>query len=165
MAADADSPHVLILPPLLYLLGLAVGIILHVLAPRSIVPRSCAYVLAIVFLVSGIGLGSWARLHLKRRGTAVDPRRPTTALVTDGPYRYSRNPLYLRVTLLYLSFAFLVNDVWFVAVLPLVLIVLYLGVIRRRSDILKPSSETSIAPISRRCGDGSEFAAIRSGPQ
>ena len=104
---------------------------------RSIGPRPLAYVLAIVFLAAGIGLGSWARLHLKRRGTPVDPRRPTTALVTDGPYRYSRNPLYLRVTLLYLSFAFLVNDIWFVAVLPLVLIVLHVGVISREERYLE----------------------------
>ena len=137
MATDPDSPHVLIPPPLLYLLGLAVGFILHLLAPRSVVPRPLAYVLAIVFLVAGIWLGSWARLHLKRRGTAVDPRRPTTALVTDGPYRYSRNPLYLRVTLLYLGFAFLVNDVWFLAVLPVVLIVLYFGIISREERYLE----------------------------
>ena len=137
MATDPDSPHVLIPPPLLYLLGLAVGFILHLLAPRSVVPRPLAYVLAIVFLVAGIWLGSWARSHLKRRGTPVDPRRPTTALVTDGPYRYSRNPLYLRVTLLYLGFAFLVNDVWFLAVLPVVLIVLYFGIISREERYLE----------------------------
>lgn len=134
---DLDSPHVLILPPLLYLLGLAVGFILHLLAPRSIAPPPLAYVLAIALLVAGIGLGSWARLHLKRRGTHVDPRQPTTALVTDGPYRYSRNPLYFRVTLLYLGFAFFVNDVWLLAVLPLVLIVLYVGVIRREERYLE----------------------------
>ena len=58
-------------------------------------------------------------------------------MVTDGPYRYSRNPLYLRVTLLYLGFAFLVNDVWLLAVLPLVLIVLYVGVIRREERYLE----------------------------
>ncbi len=137
MPRDADSPQVLILPPLLYLLGAAIGFMVHLLAPRSIVPRVFACAVAIALLVAGIGLGSWARLHLKRRGTPVDPRRSTTALVTDGPYRYSRNPLYLRVTLLYLSVAFLVNDVWFVAVLPLVLIVLHVGVIRREERYLE----------------------------
>ena len=137
MPPDRDSPHVLILPPLLYLLGVAVGFILHLLAPRSIAPRPLAYVMSIALLVASIGLGSWARLHLKRRGTPVDPRQPTTALVTDGPYRFSRNPLYLRVTLLYLGFAFLVNDVWLLAVLPLVLIVLYVGVIRREERYLE----------------------------
>lgn len=137
MSPDRDSPHVLILPPLLYLLGLAVGFVLHLLAPHSIAPPPFANVLAIALLVAGIGLGSWARLHLKRRGTPVDPRQPTTALVTDGPYRYSRNPLYLRVTLLYLSVAFFVNDVWLLAVLPFVLIVLYVGVIRREERYLE----------------------------
>ncbi len=137
MRHDADSPHVLVLPPLLYLLGLAAGFTLHLLAPVSIVSRPLAYVLAIALLVAGIGLGSWARLHLKRRGTPVDPRKPTTALVTDGPYRYSRNPLYLRVTLLYLGVAFLVNDIWSLAVLPCVLVALYLAVIRREERYLE----------------------------
>ena len=137
MLDDSDSPHVLILPPLLYLLGFAVGFILHMLAPHPIVARPLAYLLAIALLIAGISLGMWARLHLKRRGTAVDPRQPTTALVTDGPYRYSRNPLYLRVTLLYLSFSFFVNDVWLLAVLPLVLIVLHFGVISREERYLE----------------------------
>lgn len=76
-------------------------------------------------------------MHLKRRGTPVDPRRSTTALVTDGPYRYSRNPLYLRVTLFHLSVAFLLNDVWLLAVLPPVLIVLHVGVVRREERYLE----------------------------
>ncbi len=137
MPHDADSPHVLILPPLLYLLGLAVGFVLYLLAPYSIVSRPLAYALAIALLAAGIGLGSWARAHLKRRGTPVDPRRGTTALVTDGPYRYSRNPLYLRVTLLYLGVAFLLNDLWSVAVLPLVLVGLHFAVIRREERYLE----------------------------
>ena len=137
MPGDPDSPHVLVLPPLLYALGLALGFILHLLAPHSIVGHPLDYVLAIALLVAGIGLGSWARWHLKRRGTPVDPRRATTALVTDGPYRYSRNPLYLRVTLLYLAVALFVNDVWLLAVLPLVIVVMRVGVIGREERYLE----------------------------
>lgn len=137
MPDDPDSPHVVILPPLLYLLGLVVGFILHLLAPWPIVPPPLGYVLAGTLLVAGIALGSWARLHLKRRGTPVNPRKATTALVTDGPYRYSRNPLYLRVTLLYLGVSFLVNDMWLLVVLPLVLVALRVGVIGREERYLE----------------------------
>jgi len=53
---------------------------------------------------------------LSRAHTPVDPMKPTTALVTEGPFRYSRNPIYLALTLLYLGVAFLVNALWIPAI-------------------------------------------------
>ena len=73
---------------------------------------------------------------LAQAHTAVDPRHPTTTLVTTGPFRYSRNPIYLALTLLYLGVALLVNALWIVLlVVPSVLVIRY-GVIAREEAYL-----------------------------
>ena len=72
------------------------------------------------------GTGLWA---LRRAGTSQNPRRPTTALVVSGPFRISRNPLYLSLLCLYVGIALFVNGLWlFLLAIPLVA-VLRLGII------------------------------------
>jgi protein-S-isoprenylcysteine O-methyltransferase Ste14 len=73
---------------------------------------------------------------LSRAHTPVDPRRPTTALVTEGPFRYSRNPIYVALTLLYLGVAFLVNALWILLLAMPALVVLHYGVIAREEAYL-----------------------------
>jgi len=62
--------------------------------------------------------------------------KPTTALVTEGPFRYSRNPIYLALTLLYVGVALLINALWILLlVVPAVLVLRY-GVIAREEAYL-----------------------------
>jgi protein-S-isoprenylcysteine O-methyltransferase Ste14 len=72
-----------------------------------------------------------------RAGTNVDPREPTTAIVTDGPFRYSRNPLYLSLVLFYLGGTLLIDGVAPLIVLVLVLLVLHFGIVRREEQYLE----------------------------
>jgi protein-S-isoprenylcysteine O-methyltransferase Ste14 len=72
-----------------------------------------------------------------RAGTHPEPWKPTTALVTDGPYRFSRNPMYLGFTFIYLGVACWVNTAWPVVLLPLVLLVMQYGVILREEAYLE----------------------------
>jgi protein-S-isoprenylcysteine O-methyltransferase Ste14 len=62
--------------------------------------------------------------------------KPTTALVTEGPCRYSRNPLYVALTLLYLGVAFLVNALWILLLIVPVLVVIRYGIIAREEAYL-----------------------------
>jgi protein-S-isoprenylcysteine O-methyltransferase Ste14 len=73
---------------------------------------------------------------LSRAHTPVDPTKPTTALVTEGPFRYSRNPIYVALTLLYLGGAFLVNALWILLLVVPALVVLRYGVIAREEAYL-----------------------------
>ncbi len=73
---------------------------------------------------------------MEAAGTATDPRMPATTLVVGGPFRYSRNPMYLGRTLLYLGLALLANAVWVVAALVPVQIVIHYGVIKREECYL-----------------------------
>jgi protein-S-isoprenylcysteine O-methyltransferase Ste14 len=73
---------------------------------------------------------------LSRAHTPVDPLKPTTALVTEGPFRYSRNPIYVALTLLYVGVALLVNVWWILLLVVPVLLVIRYGVIAREEAYL-----------------------------
>jgi len=74
---------------------------------------------------------------LRAAGTNVDPLLPTTAIVTAGPYRFSRNPIYVGLTLLYLGLALTFNTWWAVIVLVPILAVMHVGVVRREERYLE----------------------------
>lgn len=73
----------------------------------------------------------------RRANTSPKPWKPTTALVTDGPYRLTRNPMYLGFTLLYLGISFWVNSAWPLFFLPLILVIMQRAVIAREEAYLE----------------------------
>jgi protein-S-isoprenylcysteine O-methyltransferase Ste14 len=123
-----DSPGVVVLPPLLFGGALAAGLVLHWLAPLPLSDQSggmAARVAGVLLVIVATLLGRWGEVTMRRAGTNVRPDRPTLALVTGGPFRYSRNPLYVALTMLYVGVALLFGALW-----PLVLLVPVLGVLR-----------------------------------
>jgi protein-S-isoprenylcysteine O-methyltransferase Ste14 len=132
-----DNPGVIAPPPLIYAGALAIGLLANVLYPISFLPRGLSRVLGWPLIVSGFVIGSLAFREMKRAGTNVDPRQPTTAIVTEGPYRFTRNPLYLCLTLVYAGISALANALWGILLLPLVLLVMRRGVIEREERYLE----------------------------
>jgi protein-S-isoprenylcysteine O-methyltransferase Ste14 len=129
-------------PPLIYLVPLALGLLLHRRYPFEVPGRTVTTVLGLgCILAAAIVLP--ALLAFRRAATRPEPWRPATALVTEGPYRFSRNPMYLGFTLLYLGIALLFGSLWPLLFLPLVLWVMHFGVIVREE-----------AYLERRFGDG-----------
>ena len=74
---------------------------------------------------------------MRRAGTSVNPTEPTTVLVMDGPFKFTRNPLYLSLALFYAGVATLVNALWAMLMLPIVLLVINRGVIGREERYLE----------------------------
>ena len=89
-----------ILPPFVFLLCLLTGLGLHFLLKESIPWRSPHSFAGVFFLIVGFALMMWARGLFQKRKTPVRPGETPTALVTDGPYRAIRNPMYLGFTLM-----------------------------------------------------------------
>jgi protein-S-isoprenylcysteine O-methyltransferase Ste14 len=85
----------------------------------------------------GIVIAIWGRRTMLAAGTNVDPRLPSTAIVSSGPFRLSRNPLYVALTLLYLGLT-VAFDTWWgpIGLVPL-LIVMHLGVVLREERYLE----------------------------
>jgi protein-S-isoprenylcysteine O-methyltransferase Ste14 len=123
--ADATS-GVRIYPPAVYLGGLIIGYAIHWLWPLSIAPAGATTairILGVVALVLGAGLMLAAVGLFRRAGTPPNPTQPSTALVVDGPYRFTRNPMYLGMALLLAGFALVGNALWpLIAVIPAVII-------------------------------------------
>ena len=132
-----DNPGVVAPPPLIYVGALAIGLIVHRFFPVKFFPGAGARLLGRVCTgISGM-LALSAFLEMRRAGTHVDPTQPATALVTQGPFRVTRNPLYLSLTLLYAGIAFMVNSLWAIVLLPGALIVIRYGVINREERYLE----------------------------
>lgn len=85
----------------------------------------------------GLFVMLWAILTFTRARTSVLPFRPATAMVTSGPYRFSRNPMYVGLTLLYVGLSLLTGMAWPLVMLPLALVTLTALVIRREERYLE----------------------------
>ena len=134
-----SGPAVRSPPPLLFLLGIVAGWSLDRAQPLPImgVPARPAGVLAGWLLVAlGSGLATWAAATFRGAGTTMLPHRPASTLVTHGPFRLSRNPMYVGLSLVYLGVMVLMNSVWLLPVFPLVIGLLYLTVIRHEERYL-----------------------------
>jgi len=70
-------------------------------------------------------------------GTNLDPALPSTAVVTSGPFRFSRNPLYLALTLLYIGLTLAFNTWWGIVMLVPLLIIMHRGVVQREERYLE----------------------------
>lgn len=132
-----DNAGVIVLPPLIYGVALVLGSVIHFLLPISILPSSPGRWLGVpLILAAGLIVASAFRA-LGRARTAFDVRQPTTTIVTDGPFRYSRNPMYLSLTLLYLGLAVLINSLWILLLILPVLSVIQNGVVKREEQYLE----------------------------
>lgn len=135
--AQADNPGVLVLPPLLFGVAALVVVALHWLLPLRIPAHHTAFWLGIVLLVTGGGIAAWGLRTMRAAGTNINPSLPTTALVIGGPFRFSRNPLYLALTLVFLGISFAIDTWWGVVVIVPVLLVLHHGVVLREERYLE----------------------------
>ncbi len=75
--------------------------------------------------------------RFRRAGTTFDVRKAASVLITDGPYRFSRNPSYVSLTLLYLGIGFLLNNGWILLLVVPVLLVMNLWVVRKEERHLE----------------------------
>src|SRR5215470_14442877 len=126
--ASPDTAHVLILPPLLYGAAFVIGLLLHLAFPFHILPNTLARGVGVVCVLVSLPLALATFRVLSRAHTPVDPMKPTTALVTEGPFCYSRNPIYLALTLLYLGVVLLINALWILLLVVPALVVIRYGV-------------------------------------
>src|SRR5215469_1021494 len=99
-------------PPLVFLGGILLGIAFqYVVAPARIpVDRAISVIGGILILLVSLGLVAWARIFFKRTGQDPAPWKPSPELILEGPYRITRNPMYLGVTLFELGLGLAVNN-------------------------------------------------------
>ena len=137
--ARRASPGVRFPPPTLFVAGFLIALALERWAlslPFSAVGVPALPLSAWILIALGMALLAWAMLTFRRARTAIMPFNPASTIVTRGPYRLSRNPMYVGLTLVYLGLSLLVGTVWPIVLLPVVLWSLYMLVIRREERYL-----------------------------
>ena len=137
MDSERDVAGVPVPPPLVFLAGLAAGGIAELVRPTAGPPRSVAVGIAVLGGLLLLALAGSAISRFRRVQTSENPFRPTTALVLDGPYRFSRNPMYLGMAALYVGLAFILGLMWALLFLPFVLLTIDRLVIAREEPYLE----------------------------
>jgi len=132
-----DHPGVIAFPPLIWLVGAALSILVHFLFPCRIMRSGVPLALGIALAVVAPSLAIWAGRVLKAAGTNVRPNQPALIIVRTGPYRFTRNPMYLALCLLQVALGLFLND-WsaLLFVIPLA-VILHYGVILREEKYLE----------------------------
>ncbi len=115
-AVAADSPRIRVLPPLVYLAAFGLGGVLDRLWPWPL-SAAQATIEALrwpggVLVVAGLALDFWSVGLFRRAGTSPLPFRPASAIVVAGAYRFTRNPMYLGMTLMLLGVGLLLGRTW-----------------------------------------------------
>ena len=134
---DDKGPGVVVHPPVLFFATLLAGLVLQFLFPLRFV-NSLLVQLSTGLLVIGVGLGlgGWASKTVLKAGTELNPHSPVRSLVTHGPFRFSRNPLYLSGIIILLGIAVAVDTLWLILPMPIGLILISLQV-RREEEYLE----------------------------
>src|ERR1044071_9470212 len=147
--ADRDRAGVIAPPPLIFLAFLIAGI---VGARKVLPPVGVPYgvVIGAVLVAAALAFAIWAAVTMKRAGTHVDPYQPSTTIVMSGPFRWTRNPLYLSMTVSYIGLALIFHAVAALVLLPVALLVMVFGVIRREETYLQRKFGVEYSEYRRR---------------
>jgi protein-S-isoprenylcysteine O-methyltransferase Ste14 len=134
-----DTAGVVAPPPLVVAAALVAGLLLHLAFPVRFIPLAwkARLIVAAPFLAVSAALALLSYKVLRLNSTPVDPGKPTVKVVVDGPYRFTRNPLYVSLLLLYSALAVLLNSLWPVLLLPPLFAVLHFGVVVREEKYLE----------------------------
>lgn len=133
METVQTGPGVRLPPPAVFLAGLGLGFLLQHLVPLAFAARGNPlprWLGGLLTVLAG-ALALWAFRTFHQARTTVRPDRAASALLTQGPFRVTRNPLYLSLTLLQAGIALLANAPWPALMLLPVLLVIRFHVIAR----------------------------------
>ncbi len=134
---EQDKAGVVAPPPLIYLGALLFGLLLNRGFPLGFLPRSMRRGLGWPLLGGGVLLLGWFEWAMRQADTPTSPYKPVEHIATEGPFRYTRNPGYLAMALIYAAIASLANALWAILLLPGALLVIQRGVIEREERYLE----------------------------
>jgi protein-S-isoprenylcysteine O-methyltransferase Ste14 len=134
---ERDNAGVVAPPPLIYLALLVLGLLLNRRFPVSFLPRRMARILGWPLLGGGVLLIGWFEWAMRHAGTPTNPYKPVTRVVTEGPFRYTRNPGYLAMAMIYTGIAGLANALWAILLMPVAMFAIQRGVIEREERYLE----------------------------
>jgi protein-S-isoprenylcysteine O-methyltransferase Ste14 len=136
---SSDSAGAIAPPPFIFFGALILGLVLNALFPLHFFPPGPLFTLVpgLPTFIVGLIVGGYEFRALNRAHTSPDPSEPTSSLVTGGPFRYTRNPIYLSFALIYLGATLAFNSLWAIALLLAVFFTIDRGQIPREERYLE----------------------------
>lgn len=134
-----DHPAVLFFPPLGLLAVIVAAALLEWLLPLGLMPppgTGWSTTVGVVLIALAVGLALWGVLSFRAAGTNVNPRQPSLQVVETGPYRFTRNPMYLGMVILILGLGFAASLDWALLLAPVFWAALHFGVVLREEAYL-----------------------------
>jgi protein-S-isoprenylcysteine O-methyltransferase Ste14 len=132
-----DAAGVIVLPPLLTLGTLLFAEAIHFLWPLRLGAPPWLRISGALLVLGAVVLAVWGRRTMMRAGTNVNPYKPTLSIVTNGPFQFTRNPLYLSNVVAYLGFTVILNTFWPLLLLVPMVLVFDFGIIQREERYLE----------------------------
>lgn len=133
MKLDEDSAQVRVPPPLLLLLSILIGVGLQFIYPVHLIRPIIRFVLGASMIGMGLGVILYCARLFKKTETAIEPWKKTSHIIASGPYKWSRNPIYLSFVVIGLGFAFALDNLW-IAVMQVPLVAIITVVVIRKEE-------------------------------
>ena len=121
MNEPQDVAAVRVFPPGVPLLAILIGIGLNYLWPIDVdLPKIWRYSVGGAIVAGAfLCLGLWSVILFRRSGQSENPWKPSPQLVDRGPYRITRNPMYLQMILICIGLAVILGNLWILIMTPL----------------------------------------------
>jgi len=136
-AEYVDNADVAFHPPMLLLCSIAFGFAARWIAPAEFLPRPWVLFVGPTVVVVSLGLFIWAVYSMHRGSASIPTNEPTNSLVVKGPFKFSRNPIYLSMVSLLFGLGIWANSLWFICLAALAVVLLNWGVISREERYLE----------------------------
>lgn len=137
MSDEHDHPGVIIFPPLLAVICSVVGLVAHFVSYDHWALSGWFRALGGVLVLAGLALVIWGRRTMTAAGTNVRPDLPATAIVSGGPFAFTRNPLYLSLLTMFAGTGIALASPAFLLVIIPFFLVLHFGVVLREERYLE----------------------------
>jgi len=136
----------LIRPPLVYLAAIALGLVVHFFWAVPLVPRFLSTPIGLIVVLAAVALFVSAVRTFRAAGTPIPGNRPTTIIVRAGPYRFTRNPIYLAFSLFQLGLSVWINSLAMLLALVPAVLLMALVVIPREERYLEARFASEYLP-------------------
>jgi protein-S-isoprenylcysteine O-methyltransferase Ste14 len=138
MNISEDRSNAIVRPPLALALAILGGLAAELFVSLPFLPETVPRTwIGIAVLALGLALGAWAIATLRQAGTRVETTQATTTIVTGGPYRLTRNPIYVGMLAILIGLAIAVNTAWLLVALAPFYLVIRFGVVAREEAYLE----------------------------
>lgn len=132
-----DTAGVIAPPPLIFLVCLLIGIGFDTLWPVPLLPETLQYIFGLALIALSGALIVFILREFSKGKTDINPYKPTTAIITTGPFSYSRNPTYISLALLFLGIAIMVDGLWILAMVIPAFLIIHTFVVLREETYLE----------------------------